>query len=90
MEIRMIHNGGDRDSLLIPMDDRTVDLMFQYSIQLIRCEPTTRITEFRSVDTHASGNGNDWVPPPVAAPWRALAWMASAKAATSSLSRWPF
>ena len=27
MEIRMIHNGRDRDSLLMPMDDRTVDLM---------------------------------------------------------------
>ena len=57
MNIRMIHNGRDRDSLLMPMDDRTVDLMLQYSVQLIRCEPTTRITEFRSVDTHASGNG---------------------------------
>ena len=57
MNIQMIHNGRDRDSLLMPMDDRTVDLMLQYSIQLIRCEPTTRITEFRSVDTHASGNG---------------------------------
>ena len=57
MNIRMIHNGRDRDSLLMPMDERTVDLMLQYSIQLIRCEPTTRITEFRSVDTHASGNG---------------------------------
>jgi hypothetical protein len=43
MNIRMIHNGRDRDSLLMPMDERTVDLMLQYSIQLIRCEPTTRI-----------------------------------------------
>ena len=57
MNIRMIHNGRDRDSLLMPMDERTVDLMLQYSIQLIRCEPTTPITEFRSVGTHASGNG---------------------------------
>ena len=57
MNIHMIHNGRDRDSLLMPMDERTVDLMLQYSIQLIRCEPTTRITEFRSVGTHASGNG---------------------------------
>ena len=57
MNIRMIHNGRDRDSLLMPMDDRTVDLMLQYSIQLIRCEPTTRVNEFRSVDTHVPGNG---------------------------------
>ena len=53
----MIHNGWDRDLLLMPMDDRTVDLMLQYSVQLVRCEPTTRITEFRSVNTRASGNG---------------------------------
>jgi len=57
MNIRMIHNGRDRDSLLMPMDDRTVDLMLQYSVQLIRCEPTTRVNEFRSVDTHVPGNG---------------------------------
>ena len=55
MEIRMVHNGRDRDSLLMPMDDRTVDLMLQYSIQLIRCEPTTRVTEFRTVGTTPPG-----------------------------------
>ena len=53
----MIHNGRDRDSLLVPMNNRTVDLMLQYGIQLVRCEPTTRTTEFRSVGTHASGDG---------------------------------
>jgi len=35
MQIRMIHNGIDRDSLLTPTDARTVDLMLQYSIQLV-------------------------------------------------------
>ena len=53
----MIHNGRDRDSLLMPMDDRTADLMLQFSVQLVRCEPTTRITEFRTWGTHASGDG---------------------------------
>jgi len=53
----MVHNGRDRDSLLMPMDDRSVDLMLQYSVQLVRCEPATRVTEFRTVGTHASGDG---------------------------------
>ena len=57
MQIRMVHNGRDRDSLLMPMDERTVDLMLQFSIQLMRVEPTTRLTEFRTWDTHGSGDG---------------------------------
>ena len=36
MQIRLIHNGRDRNSLLLPMDARTIDLMLQYSIQLVR------------------------------------------------------
>ena len=44
MEIRMIHNGRDRDSLLMPMDSRTIDLMLQFSVQLVRCEPTSQQT----------------------------------------------
>ena len=44
MNIRMIHNGRDRDSLMMPMDDRTVDLMLQYSIQLIRCDRRPTLT----------------------------------------------
>jgi hypothetical protein len=54
MEIRMIHNGRDRDSLLMPMDSRTVDLMLQYSIQLVRCEPTSH---FNVAGTYCTGNG---------------------------------
>jgi hypothetical protein len=57
MQIRMVHNGRDRDSLLMPMDDRTIDLMLQFSIQLVRVEPTTRLTEFRTWGTHGSGDG---------------------------------
>jgi hypothetical protein len=47
MQIHMIHNGRDRDSLLMPMDAGIVDLMLQYSIQLVRCEPTTRFNVSR-------------------------------------------
>lgn len=54
MQIHMIHNGRDRDSLLMPMDAGIVDLMLQYSIQLVRCEPTTR---FNVSGTYGTGNG---------------------------------
>ena len=54
MEIRMIHNARDRDSLLTPMNARTVDLMLQYSIQLVCCEPTM---SFNVAGTWCSGNG---------------------------------
>jgi len=54
MQIHMIYNSRDRDSLLMPMDSRTIDLMLQYSIQLVRCEPTTR---FNVSGTYCTGNG---------------------------------
>jgi hypothetical protein len=54
MEIRMIHSGRDRDSLLMPMNPQNVDLMLQYSVQLVRCEPTTR---FNVSGTFCTGNG---------------------------------
>jgi hypothetical protein len=54
MEIRMIHNGRDRDSLLMPMDAQTIDLMLQFSIQLVRCEPATH---FNASGTYCTGNG---------------------------------
>ncbi len=54
MEIRMIHNGRDRDSLLMPMDPQTLDLMLQYSLQLVRCEPTTH---FNVSGTFCTGDG---------------------------------
>lgn len=53
MQIRMIHNGRDRDSLLMPLEP-TVDLMLQYSIQLVRCEPTTH---FNASGTYCTGDG---------------------------------
>ena len=54
MQIHMIHNGRDRDSLLMPMDARSIDPMLQYSIQLVRCEPTTH---FNVAGTYCTGNG---------------------------------
>lgn len=54
MQIRMIHNSRDRDSLLMPMDARTIDLMLQYSIQLVRVEPTTH---FHADRTYSNGHG---------------------------------
>jgi hypothetical protein len=54
MQIRMIHNGRDRDSLLMPMEPTSVDLMLQYSIQLVRCEPTSH---FNVAGTYCTGNG---------------------------------
>jgi len=57
-QIRLVHNGRDRDLLLMPLDDRTVDLMLQFSIKLVRVEPSTRLTEFRTRQTHATGDGN--------------------------------
>ena len=53
MQIRLIHNGRDRDSLFMPMDSRTVDLMLQYSIQLVRCEPTSH---FNVAGTYCTGH----------------------------------
>jgi len=54
MQIRMIHNGRDRDSLLMPLEPRSVDLMLQYSILLERCEPTSH---FNVSGTRCTGNG---------------------------------
>src|SRR5215467_12549410 len=54
MQIRLIHNGRDRDSLFMPMDARTVDLMLQYSVQLVRCEPTSH---FNVAGTYCTGHG---------------------------------
>lgn len=55
MQIRMVHSGRDRDSLLMPMGAaQNMDLMLQYTIQLVRCEPTTH---FRVAETYCTGNG---------------------------------
>src|SRR5262245_1934618 len=57
MRIRMVHTDSDRDSLLTPRDSRTFDLMLQYSIQLVRCEPTTHINAFH-VSGHRPGHAS--------------------------------
>lgn len=54
MEIRFTHSAIDRDSLLLPMNARTVDLMLQYRIRLVRCEPTTH---FHVNPAWCTGNG---------------------------------
>lgn len=57
MEIRTSHSGLDRDSLLTPRGARTFDLVLQYRIQLVRCEPTTHVNEFMVSRIFCTGNG---------------------------------
>ena len=76
MQIRMIHNSRDRDSLFMPMDANTIDLMLQYNIQLVRCEPTTHFHA-----DHTSGNGHGILHDPGYGnfhldPWQPAEWMA--------------
>jgi hypothetical protein len=75
MQIRMIHNARDRDSLLMPMDARTIDLMLQYSMQLVRCEPTMH---FHVGHTRCTGNGilHDEYGTFHLEPWRDAEWVA--------------
>jgi hypothetical protein len=54
MQLRMIHSGRSRDSLVTPSDARTFDLMLQLRLQLVRCEPTSH---FNVSGTHCNGNG---------------------------------
>ena len=54
MQLRLFHNAHSRDSMLMPMDDRQLNLMLQFKIQLIRCEPTTH---FNAAGTYCTGNG---------------------------------
>lgn len=43
MRIQFTHSARNRDSLLTPMGaTRPIDLMLQYRLRLVRCEPTTR------------------------------------------------
>jgi hypothetical protein len=80
MQIRMIHHGRDRDSLLMPLDARTIDLMIQYRIHLVRCEPTSHF-HVGSTHTHATGDGIVHVPEGLGGPfhldpWTTAEWMA--------------
>lgn len=57
MEIRTSHTGRDRDSVLVRRGARAFDLVLQYRIQLVRCEPSTHINEFVSSRIFSTGNG---------------------------------
>jgi len=55
MQFKTINTGDDRDSMLYRVDEQHLDLALRYRIELIRCEPTTRI---RIPDgTYADGDG---------------------------------
>ncbi len=54
MRLEMFKHGRTRDSLLLPLDDTHLDLMLQFRIRLVRCEPTTR---FNVSGTFCTGNG---------------------------------
>src|SRR6266478_5309936 len=57
MQFKMINAGDDRDSMLYRVDEQHLDLALRYRIQLIRCEPTTRIRIPHLSSTHADGDG---------------------------------
>jgi hypothetical protein len=57
MEIRTSHNGLDRDSLLTPRGARAFDLILQYRLQLVRCEPTTAFNASAASRVFATGDG---------------------------------
>lgn len=87
MEVRLIHNGRDRDSLLMPMGPRTIDLMLQYSIQLVRCEPTTH---FNVSGTSCTGNGilHDTYGRFQLDPWTDAEWLAFSSNFVSVIMRY--
>jgi hypothetical protein len=53
----MIHNGRDRDSLMMPTDSRSIDLMLQYSIHLVRWEPSSHLDIGGGTNTRGTGDG---------------------------------
>ena len=57
MQFKTINTGDDRDSMLYRVDEQHLDLALRYRIQLIRCEPTTRIAIPHLSSTHADGDG---------------------------------
>ena len=57
MQFRMVDTGADRDSMLYRVDEQSLDLALRYRIELIRCEPTTRIRVPGLSGTFANGNG---------------------------------
>src|SRR3954452_23721618 len=57
MQFRMVHAGADRDSMLYRLDEHRLDLALRYKIELVRCEPTTRIGIPNLPNTFANGDG---------------------------------
>jgi hypothetical protein len=57
VEIRTSHSGQDRDSLLAPRGTRAFDLILQYRLQLVRCEPTTPFNASAASRIFATGDG---------------------------------
>jgi hypothetical protein len=57
VEIRTSHSGQDRDSLLAPRGARAFDLILQYRLQLVRCEPTTPFNASAASRIFATGDG---------------------------------
>jgi hypothetical protein len=88
MQIRMIYNSRDRDSLFMPIDARTLDLVLEYSIQLVRIEPTTK---FHAGRTHNNGHGVLYDPPYGQFnldPWTDAEWMAFRNAFVAVILRY--
>jgi hypothetical protein len=54
MNIHLFRKARPWDSCLLPVDDNTFELIFQFRIRLVRIEPTTR---FNASGTRGSGDG---------------------------------
>lgn len=57
MQFRMVDTGPDRDSVMYRVDELCIDLALRYRIELVRCEPTTRIRLPGLAATFANGDG---------------------------------
>ncbi|SEO45115.1 hypothetical protein SAMN02990966_01920 [Rhodospirillales bacterium URHD0017] len=57
MEIHASHSGLDRDSRLTPRGARAFDLILQYRMELVRCEPTTHFNASAASRVFGTGDG---------------------------------
>lgn len=57
MQFRIVDAGADRDSMMYRVDEQSIDLALRYRIELVRCEPTTRIQIPGIAATFANGDG---------------------------------
>jgi hypothetical protein len=55
MQLHLFKSARRWDSCLLPMDDNTLELLFQFRVRLVRIEPTTRFN--LGGGTFATGNG---------------------------------